>query len=164
MVNVKVVCSSNFRKPEEVDRNVHKVLKMFKKYFKSRNCPINKDSDMDCEYFYQGLSNDEVRMMKKLLNSNKSFLQFKMLKSGTSECDKSSESSDSEDSDTEKSSGSNCSGSDTDYDDDDDNDDDDDDDNDGCNELETGIADLISDMQKNLLKARQLKKFVTRKF
>lgn len=78
-MNVKVVCSSNFKKPEDVDKVVHKVLKMFKKYFVKRECPINKDSDMDCVYLYNGLSNEQLRMLKNLLKSNKSVLQFKKI-------------------------------------------------------------------------------------
>ena len=79
MASVKVICDSNFTKTEDVDKSVGKVLKMFSKHLEKKTAPLSKSSDMECVYLYTKLSPDKVRLMKKMLNSNKTLLHFKEL-------------------------------------------------------------------------------------
>ena len=79
MASVRVICDSNFTKTEDVDKSVGKVLKMFSKHLEKKTAPLSKSSDMECVYLYTKLSPDKVRLMKKMLNSNKTLLHFKEL-------------------------------------------------------------------------------------
>lgn len=96
MTCVRVVCDSNFKKTEDVDKTVLKVLKMFSEHFTKKMTPLNEDSDMECVYVYDNLTPDQVRLLKKLLNQNKTLLNFKEIvisKPGKSKSDKMSTSS-----------------------------------------------------------------------
>ena len=77
MSSVRVVCDSNFTKTADIDKSVGKVLKMFKSHLEKKTAPLSKSSDMECVYLYTKLTPDKVRLMKKLLNSNKTLLHFK---------------------------------------------------------------------------------------
>lgn len=77
MASVRVVCDANFKKSEDVDKSVKKVLKMFSKHFVEKMTPLNEDSDMECVYVYDDLTPEQVRILKKLLNQNKTLLNFK---------------------------------------------------------------------------------------
>ena len=77
MASVRVVCDANFKKSEDVDKSVKKVLKMFSKHFVEKMAPLNEDSDMECVYVYDDLTPEQVRILKKLLNQNKTLLNFK---------------------------------------------------------------------------------------
>lgn len=74
---VKIVCDSNFRKTKDLDKNVKKVLKMFSDHFVKKSTPLNTDSDMECVYMYDNLSNDQLRLLKRLLGQNRTILNFK---------------------------------------------------------------------------------------
>lgn len=77
MTRVRIVCDSNFRKTEDVDESVAKVLKMFSQYFVKKMAPLNEESDMECVYIYDNLTPEKVRLLKRLLNHNKTLLNFK---------------------------------------------------------------------------------------
>lgn len=77
MTGVRIVCDSNFKETKDVDKSVSKVLKMFSEHFQKKTTPLNKDSDMECVYVYNNLTPDQVRLMKKILNQNKSLINFK---------------------------------------------------------------------------------------
>lgn len=77
MASVRVVCDSNFTKTGDVDKSVAKVLKMFSQHFVKKAAPLSKNSDMECVYFYKNLTCDNIQLMKKLLNNNKTLLHFK---------------------------------------------------------------------------------------
>lgn len=79
MASVRVICDSNFTKTQDIDKSVSKVLKMFSKHFDKKTAPLNKNSDMECVYFYSKLTPEEIRLMKKILNNNKTLLHFKEL-------------------------------------------------------------------------------------
>ena len=77
MTRVRIVCDSNFRKTEDVDESVAKVLKMFSQHFVKKMAPLNEESDMECVYIYDNLTPEKVRLLKRLLNHNKTLLNFK---------------------------------------------------------------------------------------
>lgn len=77
MTRVRIVCDSNFKKTEDVDRSIAKVLKMFSEHFVKKMAPLNEESDMECVYVYDDLTSEQVRLLKRLLNHNKSLLNFK---------------------------------------------------------------------------------------
>jgi len=93
MASVKVICDSNFTKTEDIDKSIGKVLKMFSKHLEKTTAPLSKSSDMECVYLYTKLTPDKVRLMKKMLKSNKTLLHFKKIvvsddgnESSSSEC------------------------------------------------------------------------------
>ena len=100
MASVKVICDSNFTKTEDIDKSIGKVLKMFSKHLQKTTAPLSKSSDMECVYLYTKLSPDKVRLMKKMLKSNKTLLHFKEIvisdPGSTKECSDGNESSSSE--------------------------------------------------------------------
>lgn len=77
MTCVKIVCDSNFKKTKDVDKTVKKVLKMFSDHFVEKMAPLSKNSDVECVYVYDNLSNHQYRLLKRLLNQNKTLLNFK---------------------------------------------------------------------------------------
>lgn len=77
MTCVRVVCDANFKKSDDVDKSVAKVLKMFSDHFVEKTSPLSKDSDMECVYVYDDLTPEQVRILKRLLNQNKTLLNFK---------------------------------------------------------------------------------------
>ena len=77
MTRVRIVCDSNFKKTEDVDQSIAKVLKMFSEHFVKKMAPLNEESDMECVYVYDDLTSEQVRLLKRLLNHNKSLLNFK---------------------------------------------------------------------------------------
>ena len=77
MTRVRIVCDSNFKKTEDVDRSIAKVLKMFSEHFVKKMAPLNEESDMECVYVYDDLTPEQVRLLKRLLNHNKTLLNFK---------------------------------------------------------------------------------------
>lgn len=77
MTRVRIVCDSNFKKTEDVDRSIAKVLKMFSEHFVKKMAPLNEESDMECVYVYDDLTSEQVRLLKRLLNHNKTLLNFK---------------------------------------------------------------------------------------
>lgn len=92
------MCDSNFRKTEDVDKSVEKVLKMFSEHFVKKMAPLNEESDMECVYVYDNLTPEKVRLLKRLLNHNKTLLNFKEIlisKPGGSSSDSASIRSDS---------------------------------------------------------------------
>lgn len=77
MTRVRIICDSNFKKTEDVEKSVEKVLKMFSEHFVKKMAPLNEESDMECVYIYDGLTPEQVRLLKRLLNHNKTLLNFK---------------------------------------------------------------------------------------
>jgi len=71
--SVKLVCNCNFNTSEEkVDKMVFKIFKMFHDKLTSNSSPIDKDtSDITCVYVYDKLTTENVRIFKKLAESNK---------------------------------------------------------------------------------------------
>ena len=76
MSTVKITCNCNFKKVEDVSSNVKKVFKMFESYFVKEDSPINKDSEIECIYIYKDLSVDNLRVFKKIAESNKTMLNL----------------------------------------------------------------------------------------
>ena len=80
MPSVRVICGSNFNRCEKVHENVHKVLKMFKRYFIKQYTPSLKNrsnSDMECMYVYSNLTCDQIRLMKNILRNNRSLIDYR---------------------------------------------------------------------------------------
>jgi len=77
--SVKLVCNCNFNTSEEkVDKMVFKIFKMFHDKLTSNSSPIDKDtSDITCVYVYDKLTTENVRIFKKLAESNKTSIYLK---------------------------------------------------------------------------------------
>ena len=80
MSTIILTLNSNFTDPSDLDKKVKNVFKMFKKHLKNTSSPINKESDMESLYEYNNLTPDNVRIFKKLAESNKSLLSLKDIK------------------------------------------------------------------------------------
>ena len=80
MSTIILTLNSNFTDPSDLDKKVKNVFKMFKKYLKNTSSPISKESDMESLYEYNNLTPDNVRIFKKLAESNKSLLSLKDIK------------------------------------------------------------------------------------
>lgn len=87
MSTIRVICDANFTKASAIDKSVEKLLKMFKKRFDSKSRPFDDDSNVECRYQYANLSHDEVRIMKKLLNSKGALIHLKRIESCDSPAD-----------------------------------------------------------------------------
>lgn len=87
MSSIRVICDANFTKASVIDKSVEKLLKMFKKRFDSKSRPLDDDSNVSCIYRYGNLSHDEVRIMKKLLNSKGDLIHLKRIESCESPAD-----------------------------------------------------------------------------
>jgi len=72
--------NSNFTDPSDLDKKVKNVFKMFKNHLKNTSSPMSKESDMESVYEYNKLTPDNVRIFKKLAESNKSVLSLKDIK------------------------------------------------------------------------------------
>lgn len=96
MYSVKLICDGNFTKASVVDKSIENVLKMFKKHFSRKSKPLSDDSDVEFHYEYQNLSHDELRILKKLVNSNRSVIHFKGIETSGGDCPSSSSDSDSD--------------------------------------------------------------------
>ena len=70
-------CNCNFKKQCDIDEAVFKIFKMFSEHLVKNSSPINKDSDIECVYRYDKLTEDHVRMFKKLADSNKASIYLK---------------------------------------------------------------------------------------
>ena len=80
MSTIILTLNSNFTDPSDLDKKVKNVFKMFKKHLKNTSSPMNKESDMESLYEYNNLTIDNVRIFKKLAESNKSLLSLKDIK------------------------------------------------------------------------------------
>ena len=80
MSTILLTLNSNFTDPSDLDKKVKNVFKMFKKHLKNTSSPMNKESDMESLYEYNNLTIDNVRIFKKLAESNKSLLSLKDIK------------------------------------------------------------------------------------
>lgn len=69
MYTVRVTCDVNFTQESEIDRAVDKTLKMFKQRFDGRATHLDDESNSKRVYTYRRMSNDEVRILKKLLKT-----------------------------------------------------------------------------------------------
>lgn len=69
MCTVRVTCDVNFTQESEIDKGVDKALKMFKQRFDSKATHLDDDSNSKRVYTYRHMSNDEVRILKKLLKT-----------------------------------------------------------------------------------------------
>lgn len=81
LYKIKLVCDGNFAKARDIDREVGKVLKMFKGRLDTKSKPLGDNSDMECVYEYTSLTRDELRIMKKLLKTNGPLVRLKSMKS-----------------------------------------------------------------------------------
>ncbi len=80
MSTIILTLNSNFTDPSDLDKKVKNVFKMFKSHLKNKTSPISKESDMESVYEYNNLNPDNVRIFKKLSESNKSILNLKDIK------------------------------------------------------------------------------------
>ena len=87
MFSAKVICDGNFTKSSQIDKSVENVLKMFKKHFSKKSKPLNDDSDIELVYEYKNLTCDELRILKRLVKSNRSIIHFKRIEDNGEECD-----------------------------------------------------------------------------
>lgn len=69
MNTVRVTCDVNFTQESEIDRAVAKALKMFRQRFGSKATHLDEESNSKRVYIYRRMSNDEVRILKKLLKT-----------------------------------------------------------------------------------------------
>lgn len=81
LYKIRLVCDGNFAKARDIDREVGKVLKMFKGRLDTKSKPLGDNSDMECVYEYTSLSRDELRIMKKLLKTNGPLVRLKSMES-----------------------------------------------------------------------------------
>ena len=80
MSTILLTLNSNFTDPSDLDKKVKNVFKMFQNHLKNTTSPISKESDMESVYEYNKLTPDNVRIFKKLAESNKSVLSLKDIK------------------------------------------------------------------------------------
>ena len=80
MSTILLILNSNFTDPSDLDKKVKNVFKMFKNHLKNTSSPMSKESDMESVYEYNKLTPDNVRIFKKLAESNKSVLSLKDIK------------------------------------------------------------------------------------
>ena len=80
MSTILLTLNSNFTDPSDLDKKVKNVFKMFKNHLKNTSSPMSKESDMESVYEYNKLTPDNVRIFKKLAESNKSVLSLKDIK------------------------------------------------------------------------------------
>ena len=80
MSTILLTLNSNFTDPSDLDKKVKNVFKMFQNHLKNTASPISKESDMESIYEYNKLTPDNIRIFKKLAESNKSVLNLKELK------------------------------------------------------------------------------------
>jgi len=80
MSTIILTLNSNFTDPSDLDKKVKNVFKMFKNHLKNTSSPMSKESDMESVYEYNKLTPDNVRIFKKLAESNKSVLSLKDIK------------------------------------------------------------------------------------
>lgn len=85
MYRVKVVCDNNFIKGSDIDKAIDSLLKMFKKRFVRKSKPLASDSNMERIYQYDGMTHDELRIMKKILDTNKTRIHLKTIHSELAE-------------------------------------------------------------------------------
>lgn len=81
LYKIRLVCDGSFAKSRDIDREVGKVLKMFKDRLDTKSKPLGDNSDMECVYEYTSLSRDELRIMKKLLKTNGPLVRLKSMES-----------------------------------------------------------------------------------
>lgn len=79
MYRVKVVCDNNFTKGSDIDKSIESLLKMFKKRFSRKRKPLASDSSMERIYEYENMTHDELRIMKKILETNKTRVHLKTI-------------------------------------------------------------------------------------
>jgi len=79
MSTVLLTCDCNFNEPSIVDKDVQKVFKMFNDHLKKKTSPINNNSEIESVYEYNNLSQDNVRIFKKLADNNKSVIHLKKI-------------------------------------------------------------------------------------
>ena len=80
MSTILLTLNSNFTDPSDLDKKVKNVFKMFKDHLKNTSSPMSKESDMESLYEYNNLTPDNVRIFKRLAESNKSVLSLKDIK------------------------------------------------------------------------------------
>ena len=80
MSTILLTLNSNFTDPSDLDKKVKNVFKMFKNHLKNTSSPMSKESDMESLYEYNKLTPDNVRIFKRLAESNKSVLSLKDIK------------------------------------------------------------------------------------
>ena len=80
MSTILLTLNSNFTDPSDLDKKVKNVFKMFKNHLKNTSSPMSKESDMESVYEYNKLTPDNVRIFKRLAESNKSVLSLKDIK------------------------------------------------------------------------------------
>ena len=80
MSTILLTLNSNFTDPSDLDKKVKNVFKMFKNHLKNTSSPMSKESDMESLYEYNKLTPDNVRIFKRLAESNKSVLNLKDIK------------------------------------------------------------------------------------
>ena len=80
MSTILLTLNSNFTDPSDLDKKVKNVFKMFKKHLKNTSSPMSEESDMESLYEYNNLTPDNIRIFKKLAESNKSLLSLKDIK------------------------------------------------------------------------------------
>ena len=80
MSTIILTLNSNFTDPSDLDKKVKNVFKMFKNHLKNTSSPMSKESDMESLYEYNKLTPDNVRIFKRLAESNKSVLSLKDIK------------------------------------------------------------------------------------
>ena len=80
MSTILLTLNSNFTDPSDLDKKVKNVFKMFKDHLKNTSSPMSKESDMESLYEYNKLTPDNVRIFKRLAESNKSVLSLKDIK------------------------------------------------------------------------------------
>ena len=80
MSTILLILNSNFTDPSDLDKKVKNVFKMFKNHLKNTSSPMSKESDMESIYEYNKLTPDNIRIFKKLAESNKSILNLKEIK------------------------------------------------------------------------------------
>ena len=87
MFSVEVTCDLNFTKASAVDKAVNKALKMFQKHFDCKKTRLDADSNSEAVYSYQGMTHDELRIMKKIVHTKAIKIHLKSVQSRENEDD-----------------------------------------------------------------------------